>query len=105
MNVLEDYSRDEVEEMAKGVLFGNPYRLLPIEKRNEHFTKKSLTASVENNVALIRTPDLYFICQNIDNFSEDEKKRIRQKMLESTGIVDFSEFLTQCSTENIEEAK
>lgn len=105
MNINEDFSRDEVDEIAKGVLFGNSCRLLALEERKEYFTEKCLIASARSNVALVKTQDLYFICQNIANFSDDDKKNIRKIILESNGIVDFSEYLTQGSTETSDEEK
>ena len=59
-NLQEDFARDEVSEYAKGVLFGNPFRLTPVEKREDpFFTQKCLSAAQRIRAALIRTPDLF----------------------------------------------
>jgi hypothetical protein len=63
MNILEDLSRDEVDEPAKGVLFGNAFRLQPVEERATFFTDKCISASKRSGVALVRTPDLFLIAQ------------------------------------------
>lgn len=99
MNINEDFSRDEIKTMAKGVLFGNSCRLKPIEERNEFFTEKCLIAAERSNVALVKTQDLFFVCQNIDNLSEKEKSEIRIKILSTTGLVDFSEFFSNLTSE------
>ncbi len=58
-NLHEDFARDEVTEYAKGVLFGNAFRLLPVGDREEFFTAKCLSASKRIGAALVRTPDLF----------------------------------------------
>ncbi|GAH78061.1 unnamed protein product, partial [marine sediment metagenome] len=45
MNIHEDLSRDEIQEPAKGVLFGNASRLTPIKERKAFFTDKCVSAS------------------------------------------------------------
>lgn len=45
MNILEDFESDDVETMAKGVLFGNAFRLTRVEERGEFFTQKCKTAA------------------------------------------------------------
>lgn len=101
MNIHEDFARDEVKTIAKGVLFGNAYRLIELEKRNEFFTEKCIIASARSNVALVKTQDLYFIYQSIDNLSDEDKKNIRQILLDANGIVDFSRYFMQRSSENV----
>ena len=58
-NLQEDFARDEVSEHAKGVLFGNAYRLKSIGERDEFFTAKCLSAAKRIGAALVRTPDLF----------------------------------------------
>jgi len=59
-NLQEDFARDDVSEYAKGVLFGNAFRLTQVENRNEpFFTQKCLSAAQRVKAALIRTPDLF----------------------------------------------
>ena len=64
VNILEDLNRDGVEQPAKGILFGNAYRLTPpSERMSEHFTTKCVTAAQRNETALIRTCDLFDVAQ------------------------------------------
>ncbi|HXO26570.1 MAG TPA: hypothetical protein VOA80_04445, partial [Thermoanaerobaculia bacterium] len=58
-NLHEDFSRDSVETYAKGVLFGNAYRLVPLAERGEFFTKKAIASAKRIQAALVRTPDLF----------------------------------------------
>jgi hypothetical protein len=59
MNIHEDYAREDIKEMAKGVLFGNAYRLSEIRLRGEYFSEKCLVAVRRSGIALVRTPDLF----------------------------------------------
>jgi hypothetical protein len=58
-NLQEDFAREDVNEYAKGILFGNAQRLLPLDKRGEYFTEKCISAAQRVGVALVRTPDLF----------------------------------------------
>jgi hypothetical protein len=90
MNIHEDYDRDEVKEIAKGVLFGNAYRLLPPENRDEFFTEKCITATKRNNTALIRTTDLFRVSKYLSSTEDIEfAKNCRKAILESVGVVVF----------------
>ena len=44
-NLQEDFSRDGVDEFAKGVLFGNAFRLAPPEDRGDFFSEKCMKAA------------------------------------------------------------
>ena len=59
LNLDEDFARDEVEEYAKGVLFGNPHRLQPLNKRPGDFTAKCYTSAKHSKIALVRTADMF----------------------------------------------
>ena len=59
-NIREDFAREGVSEYITGVLFGNPYRLEPAEKRGEPFTNKCMASAKRSGVALVFTPDLFF---------------------------------------------
>ncbi len=63
MNIHEDFSRECVQTMAKGVLFGNAHRLKPLEQRPDWFTQKCITAATRSGSALVRTSDLFFIAR------------------------------------------
>jgi hypothetical protein len=58
-NLQEDFAKDGVTEYAKGVLFGNAFRLQPPGERQAFFTDKCLTAAKRLHAALVRTPDLF----------------------------------------------
>ncbi|RLT35025.1 MAG: hypothetical protein DWI59_04760 [Chloroflexi bacterium] len=58
-NIAEDFARDEVETHAKGVLFGNPQRLVPPEARTQIFTTKCLSSAQRNHFALILTHTMF----------------------------------------------
>ena len=58
-NIQEDFAREEVTDYAKGVLFGNAFRLLPLTERGNFFTDKCISAAHRACAALVRTPDLF----------------------------------------------
>ena len=90
MNIHEDFSRDEVNDMAKGVLIGNAYRLLPLEERGDFFTEKCLIASNRSKVSLVKSTDLFLISRYL--LSKADKifaKRCRKTIIETAGIVTF----------------
>jgi hypothetical protein len=58
-NLEEDFAREEISSYAKGVLFGNAYRLQPLASRAEFFTEKCKATALRMKVALVRTPDLF----------------------------------------------
>jgi hypothetical protein len=59
MNIHEDLQREEVTEPAKGVLFGNGFRLTPPNEREAQFTQKCITAALSSGTALVTTTDLF----------------------------------------------
>jgi hypothetical protein len=58
-NIQEDFAREDVLDYAKGILFGNAYRLSPIAERKEYFTEKCVSAAKRVHAALVRTADLF----------------------------------------------
>jgi len=74
-NIGEDFERDEVDEPAKGLLFGNGFRLSDPAGRAEQFTQKSLTNAKRLGSALIRTADLYPVAVHLLDHPEDESFR------------------------------
>jgi len=91
MNVHEDFARDEITDMAKGALFGNVYRLLPLGERPEYFTAKCASAAKRNGCALIRTPDLFRVARYLsDREDPDFGRRCREAIMAAAGdIVSF----------------
>ena len=91
-NLHEDFSRDEVDEMAKGVLFGNGYRLEPPEERSDIFTAKCLTAAKRAGIALVRTPDMFELTGYLNEHPEDQNyaTACRRAIADTEGtIVEF----------------
>ncbi len=91
MNLHEDFARDEITQMAKGVLFGNPYRLLPLAERLDYFTAKCVSAAKRNGCALVRTPDLFQVARYLSDREDPEfGRRCREAIMAAAGdIVSF----------------
>lgn len=90
MNIHEDFSRDEVNDMAKGVLIGNAYRLLPLEERGDFFTEKCLIAANRSKTALIKSTDLFFISRYLSARADRAfAEKCRKAILEKIGVVVF----------------
>jgi hypothetical protein len=90
MNIHEDLQREEVSAPAKPVLFGNAFRLQPVEERMDPFTPKCHSAAVSSNTALLSTSDLFAVVQYLlEHPDPDFARRCRLTLLESTGRVLF----------------
>jgi hypothetical protein len=88
MNIHEDLQRDEVKTPAKGVLFGNGYRLSPPGDRDTQFTAKCITAAQSSSTALIATTDLYTVVQYLAEHSDEGYAKLcREAILAGVGIV------------------
>ena len=91
-NIGEDFQRDEIDEPAKGVLFGNGFRLTVPSERAEQFTQKSLINAKRLGSALIRTMDLYqAVAYLLDHPHDEAFKLACRSAIEETagGIVQF----------------
>lgn len=92
LNIHEDLEREEVEEPAKPVLFGNAYRLLPIKDRSEPFTSKCISASTTSTTALVFTPDLFKVVKYLkDNRDARFSAKCRKAIFNTVGLVEFPE--------------
>lgn len=87
----EDFIRDEVNEYAKDVLFGNAYRLKKLDQREEFFTQKCISGAKRSKIALIRTSDIFPIAKYLkENNDPDFAKFCRQAIANTEGeIVEF----------------
>ena len=87
VNILEDLARDEVSTPAKGILFGNAFRLKPPSDRPaEHFSPKCLSAAQRNGTALIRTCDLFNAAKAlVDEPDEKFATLCREAILNTSG--------------------
>jgi hypothetical protein len=90
-NIQEDFAREEVSEHAKGVLFGNAYRLIEPSARNEFFTRKCRSGAARAQVALVRTPDLFPVARYLRSTNDSVfAKACRQAVFTAEGReVDF----------------
>ncbi|MFP5238736.1 MAG: hypothetical protein ACLGQW_02800 [Acidobacteriota bacterium] len=75
MNISEDFARDDISDPAKGVLFGNAYRLEEPSSRGVCFTEKCLTAAKRVGYALVKTSDLFFAAKHIAETNDQEYSR------------------------------
>ena len=91
-NINEDFEREDIDVPAKGILFGNGFRFIDPNARQEQFTQKCLVNAKRVGTALIRTVDLYKIVVYVLDHPDDElfKKECRHA-IETTigGIVNF----------------
>jgi hypothetical protein len=51
MNIHEDLQREEIKTPAKGVLFGNGFRLSPLNERDTQFTEKCINSARSSSTA------------------------------------------------------
>ncbi len=88
-NIGEDFERDEIEERAKGLLFGNGFRLTLPSERAPQFTQKSLANAKRLGSALVQTMDLYFVVIYLLDHPEDEafKLACRTAIEETEGAI------------------
>jgi len=90
-NIHEDLQRDEVENPAMGILFGNGFRLTKPHERGEQFTTKCISTAKSSNCVLVRTTDLFEVARYIKE-SKDETfaKDCRDALKDGVGkIIDF----------------
>lgn len=86
-----DFSRDDVEEKALGILFGNPERLKSPDERTLDFTQKCKIWAEREKIALVRTVDLFTVVSYLnENKDISFQKACRQAILDGLGkIVEF----------------
>ncbi|MHB8119189.1 MAG: hypothetical protein ACYDHX_10750 [Methanothrix sp.] len=90
MNIHEDLQRESITAPAKPVLFGNGFRLQPLNERADPFTEKCHSAAATSSTALVSTLDLFWPVQYLVSNSDAEYARAcRQTLLASTGRVVF----------------
>ncbi|MBI2643899.1 MAG: hypothetical protein HYW95_00020 [Candidatus Wildermuthbacteria bacterium] len=91
--IQEDLRREEVENPAIGILFGNGFRLTKPSERVEQFTTKCISTAKSLNCVLVRTPDLFRVAKYVKESRDDSfAKSCRDVIKDSIGkIVDFPE--------------
>lgn len=97
---LNVYENEYPDSNPIGILFGNAFRLKPLEEREgEHFTKHCIKRARKNDIILIKTSDLFFVIKSIKDCDNEEirnnyKKKCREAILNSLGnIVSFPELI------------
>jgi hypothetical protein len=91
-NIQEDFERDDVSEHAVGVLFGNAFRLIEVEKRDASFTEKVGKAASRSGIRLVNTADLFRAIQKLRSTNDSKKfaERCRRALRDQKGkLVDF----------------
>ncbi|SNS87537.1 hypothetical protein SAMN05421763_103314 [[Luteovulum] sphaeroides subsp. megalophilum] len=90
MNIEEDFGRDEVDVRAKGVLFGNAYRLTAPADRDAPFTGKCIASAIAQSIALVHTPDLFAVTRHVmESGDADFARQCREVLVSSVGLVSF----------------
>ncbi len=88
VKILEDYSREDNDRLAKGILFANAYRTQDLKSRNDFFSAKCASAAKRNRIALVRTQDLFWVVKYLsDNTDVNYAKKCREVILKSEGEV------------------
>jgi len=97
-----DFARDEVEEKALGILFGNSERLKEPDKRTLNFTQKCKIGAEREKIALVKTSDLFYIVKYLsENKDEKFKKSCRDSIYNGLGkIVEFPQIPKSKSMKN-----
>jgi len=90
-----DFAREDVEEKALGILFGNPERLKDPNERTLDFTQKCKIGAKREKIALVKTVDLFVITKYLsENEDEKFKKACRKAILDGLGkIVEFPKII------------
>jgi len=96
-NIQEDLQREEVENPAIGILFGNGFRLTKPSERAEQFTTKCINTAKSSNCVLMRTTDLFRVAKYIKESKNDNfAKSCRDVIKNSFGkIVEFPTLPTE----------
>lgn len=83
-NIHEDFERDEVTVHAKGVLFGNPFRLLHPNERKEFFTQKAIDSAKRTGIALVNTHELFEVVKYIKNTDDQDYAKLVRECFKNT---------------------
>lgn len=87
-NLQEDFAKPENSGYAKGVLFGNPHRLVDPGQRKDLFTAKVIEAAKRSGIALVYTPDLFEVVKYLAKSNDKVyAKSIRECLANSGGAV------------------
>jgi len=87
-NIGEDYAKESTKDCAKGILFGNPHRLIHPQQRKESFTTKVIASAKRTGTALVNTYELFGIVKYLIS-SKDEMyaKKVRECFKDVSGEI------------------
>ncbi len=90
-NIQEDLQREEIENPAIGILFGNGFRLTKPSERAEQFTTKCINTAKSSNCVLVRTIDLFRVAKYVKESNDKTfAKNCRDVIKNGVGkIIDF----------------
>jgi hypothetical protein len=74
-NVQEEFAKRSDTKYSKGVLFGNAFRLTPLNERGEYFTDKCAAGPARLGFTLVRTPDLFQVAKYLKENRDPEFAR------------------------------
>lgn len=87
-NIQDDFARDEINEHAKGVLFGNFHRLVHPNERTEFFTQKAIDSAKRSGIALVNTHELFEVVKYLKNANDEEyAKQVRECFKNTNGEI------------------
>ena len=82
----EDFDREEIEDKAFGLLFGNPERLTEPDERTLDFTEKCKNGARREKIGLILTYQLYEVAKYLtENKNTKFKKSCREAIYNGLG--------------------
>jgi len=83
-----DFERDEVDEKAFGILFGNPQRFTEPKARDLDFTDKCKIGAKREQIALVKTTDLYRVAMYLKEHRDEVfKSKCREAIFKGLGKV------------------
>jgi hypothetical protein len=87
-NVQEEFAKRPDTKHSKGVLFGNAFRLTPLNDRGQFFTDKCMAGAARLGFALLRTPDLFHVAKYLKESRDPEfARKCRAEIVNTSGKV------------------
>ena len=84
VNIQEDLQRDEVENPAIGILFGNGFRLTRPSERAEQFTTRCINTAKSSNCTLVRTIDLFRVAKYVKESKDENFTKSCREVIKSS---------------------
>lgn len=90
VNIHEDLEREEVAAPAKGILFGNAFRLSKPADREEHFTQKCISSAQTMSIGLVPTQELFRVARYLSEAGDEVfAKKVRLALINGIGPIEF----------------